>query len=407
MPDATLAGPMPTTAPTMNVGWDRLLDRLAEVPRENGTPEIHEAATFLADALSAAGAAVEKVAFTAQPYGLRLTGVLVLAAGLLYFRLMLARRFGAALLVAVGAPALAFLQLDLVAPVVGWIGEETQHHIVGRLAAEAPEHTLIFTAHYDTKTDLLDHVERAPVDFLAMAVVPFMLLGAAGGIAASRRAARSLSLERLVRLAAAAGAAYGVAAFAALSAGALVPWRSPGALDDGASCAVLVRLAEALAAGPPLARTDVEVVLLSAEEVGVQGSWVYARERFPTPPERPTLVVNLEGIGASQHLAVLGGERFMLRSFDPGEEVVSLLDEVHRARRGRPLPITPYGGATDARSFLARGVPAATLVSREPGTLFTRDLHSAGDDRERIDLPALDASLSYLLELVRAADRAP
>ena len=141
---------MPPTEPTTNVGWDRLLDRLAEVPRENATAELHETATFLADALSAAGASVEQVAFTAQPYGLRLTGVLLLAAGLLYFRLMRARRFRAALLVAVGAPALAFLQLDLVVPVVGWIGEETQHHVVGRLAAEAPEQTLIFTAHYDT-----------------------------------------------------------------------------------------------------------------------------------------------------------------------------------------------------------------------------------------------------------------
>jgi hypothetical protein len=34
------------------------------------------------------------------------------------------------------------------------------------------------TAHYDTKTDLLDHVQRAPIDFLAAPMLLLMLLGA-------------------------------------------------------------------------------------------------------------------------------------------------------------------------------------------------------------------------------------
>ena len=67
-------------------GWDELLDRLAESPRENGTAAVHETARFLADALAEAGVAVERVAFTAQPYGLRLAGVAVLAGGLWYLR---------------------------------------------------------------------------------------------------------------------------------------------------------------------------------------------------------------------------------------------------------------------------------------------------------------------------------
>ena len=63
-----------------------------------------------------------------------------------------------------------------------------------------------------------------------------------------------------------------------------------------------------------------------------------------------------------------------------------------------------YGGATDARSFLARGIPAATLITLEPGTTIARGLHSAYDDRARLDEDAMEASVAYLLAVVRAVD---
>ena len=167
---------------------------------------------------------------------------------------------------------------------------------------------------------------------------------------------------------------------------------------------MLVRVAEELAARPPPTRTEVEVLLLSAEEVGVQGSWAYAARRFAAPPALPTFVVNLEGIGASAELAVLGRERFTLRSFEPDARLVALLDARYRMLFGRPLERTGFGGATDARSFLAHGIPAATLVSREPGGGLARGLHSAQDSRTRLDQAALESSVAFLLDLVSAAD---
>ena len=68
---------------------------LAETPRENGTAALHHAGDFLLEALRAAGAEATLVPFTATPYALRLAGVIALAAGILYFRLARAERFGA------------------------------------------------------------------------------------------------------------------------------------------------------------------------------------------------------------------------------------------------------------------------------------------------------------------------
>jgi hypothetical protein len=166
---------------------------------------------------------------------------------------------------------------------------------------------------------------------------------------------------------------------------------------------VLVRLADRLAA-EPLARTEIEVWLFPAEEVGVQGSSAYAAARFGAAPALPTSVVNLEGLGASADHAVVSRERFLLKSFPPDPALVAVLDRVHRERFGRPLGGLPFGGATDARSFLARGVPAATLMTLEDGSPFLRELHSARDARERVDEASLDASLDYLLAVARAVD---
>ena len=115
-------------------------------------------------------------------------------------------------------------------------------------------------------------------------------------------------------------------------------------------------------------------------------------------------MVNLEGIGASTRHGVLPSERFTLRSYPPDAQIVELLDGVHQARFGTPLERAPVGGATDARSFLAHGIPAATLYTAEEGSLFSRGLHSASDSRDRIDEAALAASLAYLLDVAQAAD---
>ncbi|MFN8641245.1 MAG: M20/M25/M40 family metallo-hydrolase [Candidatus Binatia bacterium] len=383
------------------LAWSDVLPRLTTQPRENGSGALHDTAAWLAETLQGLGLDVTTVAYTAHPYRLRLAGIVALVGGVLYAWCLRRRRPLAALAVAVLLPALLLLELDRNVAIVSWIGATPQQHVVARLPAQQAAQRLVFSAHYDTKTDLLDHVQRAPIELLGLPVTAVMI-GAA--VWAARGGGRQRPLPRVARVASWLAVLYGLGLFASLGAGMLVPARSPGALDNGAACALLLRLAERLHAAGPLPRTEVEIALLSGEEIGVQGSWAYARQRFATPPARPTAVVNLEGIGASPDLAVFGRETFSLRSFPPDPALLAILDAAHRQVRQRPIHVT-YGAATDARSFLAHGVPAATVQSDLLDHAIARGMHSRADAPARVDPAALDAALAYLDAVARLADQ--
>ena len=64
--------------------WNELLDHLA-VPRENGTPALHQSASYLVEAFRAAGIEAQRFPYTAHPYETRFLGLFVLVACVLYF----------------------------------------------------------------------------------------------------------------------------------------------------------------------------------------------------------------------------------------------------------------------------------------------------------------------------------
>lgn len=388
----------------MTSSWDELLAVVAGGPRENGSEALHQAALGLSDFLSQAGLNPELWAYVAQPYRLRAVGVLALVASALYGVLLLRGRAGWALLTAIAAPVIILAELDYYVPIVGWIGAQPQVHVQATVPARQPLQHLILAAHYDSKTDLLDHVERAPVELLGVPVALVMIVAAALALRRMRRG-DGMATTRLSAVAAGLALINGLALFSTLTAGAFVRERSHGALDDGAACAMIVRLAQNLAAGPQLERTDVTVLLLSGEETGVYGSWVYAGRVFAEPPARPTAVINLEFLGATQDLGVFGREAFSLRSFEPDAALLDLLDEVHERRRGRPLYRFPFPAGTDGRSFLAHGVRAATLYNDLPEHAFPRHLHTSADRRDSIDIASLDEGVGYLQDVIRLADR--
>jgi hypothetical protein len=382
--------------------WDELLAHLAMQPRENGSAALTQTAEFLATTLAGFGVPVERLAFTAYPYRHRVCGVVALIGAVAYAWALRSRRRALALAIALISPTVILLELDYYVGWVTWMGAANQEHVIARVAAPASTQRVILTAHYDTKTDLLDHVERAPVDLLSLPMTLMMIAAPLAGIVRARSQSHRDGASRFDRILVPATIVYGLSVFLVLTGGAFVRQRSPGALDDGAACAILVRVVEALSRAP-LTHTDVEVALLSAEEIGVQGSRDFVRARL-LPPQPHTSVINFELIGATANLAVFGSERFTLHSYPADPELVRVLDGVHAQRRNLPLHVTWYGASTDARSFLQEGIPAVTLLSDLPEHALARGMHSAHDTRDRIDEAALDETLAFVMAVLQQLD---
>jgi Zn-dependent M28 family amino/carboxypeptidase len=153
-----------------------------------------------------------------------------------------------------------------------------------------------------------------------------------------------------------------------------------------------------------LEETDVEVILFSGEELGAEGSAQYVKVRFPEHGMLPSYVINLDPIGASSRLAVTGDDRRLFRSYRPDPQIVAGLGSVFRQITNSPLNLTSRGGTTDAVSFEARGIPAATLISEVPPFIIPRGMHTANDKRSRIDLSSLDLTKELIVRFAQEAD---
>ena len=384
--------------------WNELLNELAELPRENGTAALHRAGTYLAEAFRAAGIETHRVSFTAHPLEARLLGLYVFMSCVVYSCLMWNRRFLLAGVLSLLIPVPAILDVELGLPLFGGFRGERQENIVGHIPARSPRQRLIFAAHYDTKTDLFDHIVRAPITAIAFPLCGLMAAAAFAGLAVRKTSRPSKSPRRLANLAGVAALLYGSAFLLAFSAGAVLHARSPGALDDGAACAVLVRAAHDLAQTPQLEQTDLEVILFSGEELGAEGSAQYVKSGFPERDALPTYVVNLDPVGASSRLAVLGKEKRLLRSFPPDPRIVAGLGRVYSQITGSSLGLTSHAGFTDGVSFAGHGIPTATLISEVPPFDIPRAMHSAKDSRSRIDLSSLDLTKRLIIRFAQEAD---
>jgi len=376
--------------------WSALLDRLADVPRENGSEQLRETGVWLADVLRAAGWNVDLVPYRAYPHEMQMLGAAMVVLGLLYLVLMRHRRYFAALALAVATPALTIAVVELRLPALGGFGATTQQNVVATLPVENPDQRLILSAHYDTKTELLDHVARTPLQLLAVPMFGLLLVAPLRGLF---RRLRGDAPGRWERVGGPAAAVYGAAIGLVYAAGAVIPARSPGAMDDGAACAVLVRAAEVTAAAARPLRTELQIVLFSGEELAAQGSWSWTGSRFRDGAKIPTAAVNLELVGAGRQF-LSGGETSLMRHHRPPGALLDAIDRALAATGAEPLYRTRASGLTDAVAFLAHGIPAASVVGREGPFLIPRGMHSAGDRRERLDPAALELTLGFVRELI-------
>lgn len=352
--------------------------QLFDFPRDNGSAGLERGRALIDSLLTTVGVEARAHSYECVTLRTEVAAACILVSASLWIvaawrqrRLFLygtAAALLAALLVGSGA-------LDALLPSVP---QTNLHYLVQPQQEQLFE--VLLSAHYDSKTEWLDHVERsiaAGACWLACAVGMFLNLRRRPGA----RPAAVVAAGTLVALALHWGG------------GRWLP-RSHGMVDDAAACTLLVELA-ARASHRPLLHTRLRFVWFSGEEVGGQGSEALSWRLDAT---KPRLVLNLETIGAGPRLVYAAREWTGRSLAGPAAETVRQLTDAG-LRDTLPFPVQ-----TDAAAFLRRGTPAVTLLNTPRSASWIRGLHSKADCLPAVDLRGLEATRTFLLQLLLDMD---
>jgi hypothetical protein len=295
-------------------------------------------------------------------------------------------------------------------PLASWYGATTGRNLLIAFEPPEPRRRLYLTAHYDTKTELLDHRQRMFfVRNLPVGIVLTILLGILGPF----QAAAAADAPRLAVALYWAGVALSVPLLALawglglnLSLGWLRRTPSQGAVDNGAACAILLRLAEHYQRHPQALRhTRLTLALFDGEEVNMQGSRAYLRSLQPalSAENMPAAALNLEVMAQDGEYVVWEQDGISLKLWPNAPEVIQAVCAAVEAETGSP----PYCAGpinSDGGSFIRAGIPSATLGTYDR-KLRDRGFHQPSDNLERVVPERIPEGVRILRRFVESFEK--
>lgn len=366
-----------------------LLEEIA-VPRPNHSDALGETAELIKSLLASWGIPFSVQEFPLRPYMMLIMGLAVLLLAALLAFAVYRKKPWVALFCALAIPLLLVAEFELFIPVLSWIIRIPGENIIVSFTPPDPVRELIFAAHYDSKTDFWDHIQRGRVyQFIPAAFILGILLAVFTFIV-KRKAALSRRLPRAISLALA-GLLAAYMGLLALGFGGFVfipreRW-SPGAVDNGGSVVSLLALARDIQGrrvdpGP----SKVTILFTSGEEVLLQGAHHYVREHVAAWKNEgvPRFLVNLELAGQGGNLFYAGKSGVFIKYYNAAPELVKRVGAAWKALTGRGLD-SEEKITDDSQRFMAAGIPSITIGHNGTPGPGMGGLHSAEDSMQRVD----------------------
>jgi len=376
---------------------------ILSVPRPNGSAAVEQTKLALQAWLERRGIRYRFHSFRLYPFFFECVGAwIVLSRTALVLAVWL--RWGwPALAIALGGLIGGTFDVRFNLPVISWPGARRGENILIEFepSGEA-KREVVLSAHYDSKTELLDHIARTFfVLRLRLGIALTLVLGVLGladGLLRTSALAWSdlafwigvvLTLPMLFL-------AYGLGLDLAL--GRLVK-PSQGAVDNGAACAILLGLAERLSQ-TPLQNTRVTLALFAGEEVNMQGSRAYARSRGWL---LPTVALNLEAMAQDGGYVYWKQDGTAFGLVPTSHDINQAISAAVQGVTGQPAqPAGPIN--SDGFSFLSAGIPTSTLGTFDSRLWFS-GFHRPADNVNRVVMARLPEGVEILSRFVEQYDR--
>lgn len=232
---------------------------------------------------------------------------------------------------------------------------------------------LILVAHYDSKSQRLPLVGRIVLFVLAiLGSILFALLLILSFLSPSLLTAATIA--------------------ALLALGSSIPLlflgvgnRSPGAIDNASGVGMVIELAEKIAETPAIHnKIDLEVLITSAEELGVMGARAYVVSNADSLSQKASkaglYVLNFEGVGVNGDLYLANG-----RGGDKRPGAAEFVQAIREASSELGVKLTRFNlpaALLDHLPFAEQGYAAVTLLSIGRASLY---VHTRKDTVERLD----------------------
>jgi hypothetical protein len=367
---------------------------LLSVPRPNGSTAERETARALKDWLNRHGIKYRTQTFRLYPYFFECIGLwLILSRTLLAISIW--DRWGwwtlsIALIGLLGGT----LDVALNLPLVSWPGAQRGENILIEFEPPQASREIILSAHYDSKTELLDHRQRMFLfKYMNFGILLTLFLGIWGPLDTwlmsnfAHWIGVILTVPMLLL-------AWGMGLHLSLGR-TLKP--SQGAVDNGAACAILFGLAEQLSKRETLpSDTKITLALFTGEEVNMQGSRAYVKNRdWPLP----SAVLNLEIMGQDGAYIYWEEDGNAFRSLPTAKSLNVMYATTVEQVTGVPVQSAGLVNS-DGASFLFAGIPATTVGTLDI-QLRATGFHRSTDSLERIVMERLPEGIDVLQNFIK------
>lgn len=380
-----------------------LADILAHlsIPRPNHSEALGETAAYIKALLSSWDVPFVVQEFTLHPYMQLLLGITVLLLAILLFIFVFRRKPLAALITALAIPLVLILEFELFVPVVTALVTKGGENIIVNFTVPDPARELVFAAHYDSKTDFWDHIQRSKIyAFIPLAVIIGLAVSIFTFFVKRYAALRKKAVTAVTLVLAAAVVVYWGLIFLGFGGYIFIPpdRQSFGSVDDGGSVVALLALSKDIHDGKvDIGNSNITIVLTSGEEVSLQGSHAYILERFDkgNKPAVPISMVNLELAGQNGTMIYWKKDGQFLIFYAADAGLADRLGAAWKEVAGTDMESRP-AITDDAQRFMAAGIPAITVGNSGLPGLGQGSFHSTADNPERLNQDNLKLVITAL-----------
>ena len=357
-----------------------VLEKIA-VPRPNHSEAVDGTAVFIRDLLSSWDIPFTVQEFVLRPYQQLLVGYACFLLSLLILFFVIKRKPLPIIISAVAIPVLLFMEFEFFIPLVSPLITKTGQNIIVSFPAADAARELIFAAHYDSKTDFFDHIERAKVyRFIPLAGILVLMSPWCfwNKILASETGAfnRHVAWPCSFRFT---GASWRTGRYIFLSG-------DCGAVDNRGSVVPLPSR-DIREGKVRIGNSTVTIVFFGGEEVGPQGSYHFVRKHFAEDSGKravPASLVNLELVGQNGNMLYWKKNGIFLSFLETDAGLRERLDAAWKSVSGG---VMDAGGSItdDALHFLRAGIPAITVGHTGLPGLGEGGFHDVTDCMDRVN----------------------